>query len=1289
MFHHIRTAIARASRLHAHSAMTRATTSLVGARFNAHTGAIAGTLVGAVMLATGASALAQGAPAVRFAVLMDPTIVDACGSCDCHADNLFVALNAPAGAAQPIAALDPAQLVALVSSGVTVVIPAQEQGSLLGRLSTAEAEAFRAAVHGGGRVLVMGDRTERDAALIEFLAPGSHGTMSSSSALEFARAAARPSAFASTAPSLAITDSEFPPQIHMLFPVAGWGTDEVVYGDPLSAIAAVRRAGSGVVGFVGYNFLNPGCPEVNPLVDLVAVTEAMAAHLESYSAGACAVVADAGVAADPCADSDGDGVVDGLDLCPRLAGDADCSGCPPEVCADQPRDLSSVRGDLRTFPQRVAFGALPAAQATDALGTVTVTAWAHAPLDLPTRYVDFSIEGGAAIRVPAFDTPGLCPWRMAELQLAPAAFNALLASARAGDGRIDFTATTSSSLFAGCSMQFFLQVQYHGAGQPARGSDSDGDGIALENDLCPTVVGQIVGGVMDSDSDGRADRNDAYACDLTRLDVDVAMSPGEIVEFFTAADLLGASADCAGMSQPQICAIGDCSAKIRAGGIGGAFTITAMVTAPQIDAILGKVQVGNAFVGGAEVTVDADAMVLAQLAEVAESIGCVAHVRNFTATAAHDPALIAALVSKAAANQATILATGMDAARLRAALSGASAVRVHGAVSVDAGLSAAEITELLVSLQQDGQTTLRVSIAGMSGAQVAAVDAGLAALAAANGGVNPYCGNSGIDADGDGFVADACLDHLRDCDDGQRLYADADGDGFGSNTPVPCGIPQKGDICPADPLKLTPGYCGCGSPDLDADADGVADCAEGFVHLTLEELAPPTRGQEYVVRVHASQALAAEQVYTGLQLAMYYETDWLELVRIDPAPGSPLAMEIREQVDHAAGRIRYATALAEDATPTGAAIGLVDLVFALRQAPAPLCGRASLLGFTQLGPFRSLLAVDNAGVVTPVAVDLDNQDIDVLPPVLSGIPSNVGEIPVDIGRRFGALVAAPTIGADDLCGGVRAVDLEVRYPDGSVASTWPAGGVFPTGLTTLRWTAIDDSGNEAVAERTVLIGDYQLVDAEVVLSGVLSSLSNRNLCLIGSGDGEPWTVNVPVSFPKSVGANPSRVVLPGLRIPPRAQQECISVKGIDHTLAAATAPVVGDGRYTMGIQLVQGDCDNNNTVDIYDFTIFASLRSTAADPLRGRDSCANFNADTFVNNTDFGYISQAFFMSGDACVAGLGGAAAPAERVSVKELRRRGFGHLVGADLNRDGWVDLRDVQLMMQGGAVQATDAH
>jgi hypothetical protein len=35
------------------------------------------------------------------------------------------------------------------------------------------------------------------------------------------------------------------------------------------------------------------------------------------------------------------------------------------------------------------------------------------------------------------------------------------------------------------------------------------------------------------------------------------------------------------------------------------------------------------------------------------------------------------------------------------------------------------------------------------------------------------------------------------------------------------------DACPTDPDKVEPGYCGCGSPDLDSDGDGILDCADG------------------------------------------------------------------------------------------------------------------------------------------------------------------------------------------------------------------------------------------------------------------------------------------------------------------------------------------------------------------------------------------------------------------------------------------------------------------------------
>lgn len=53
--------------------------------------------------------------------------------------------------------------------------------------------------------------------------------------------------------------------------------------------------------------------------------------------------------------------------------------------------------------------------------------------------------------------------------------------------------------------------------------------------------------------------------------------------------------------------------------------------------------------------------------------------------------------------------------------------------------------------------------------------------------------------------------------DGSACTPDGDGD----------GLPDDCDGCPTDPLKSSPGSCGCGVLDQDADGDGLADCVDG------------------------------------------------------------------------------------------------------------------------------------------------------------------------------------------------------------------------------------------------------------------------------------------------------------------------------------------------------------------------------------------------------------------------------------------------------------------------------
>jgi len=151
-----------------------------------------------------------------------------------------------------------------------------------------------------------------------------------------------------------------------------------------------------------------------------------------------------------------------------------------------------------------------------------------------------------------------------------------------------------------------------------------------------------------------------------------------------------------------------------------------------------------------------------------------------------------------------------------------------------------------------------------------------------------------------------------------------------------------------------------------------------------------------------------------------------------------------------------------------------------------------------------------------------------------------------------------------------------------------------------------------------------------------------------------------------------------IHVPVRAAYECVAAKDLGHGITTTTGATVVDRKYQTSFVLRQGDSNNDDVVDIYDFSLFAADRGLAS----GANARSNFNADIAINNADFAFISTNFFRSGDACSAGAQGRNA-VTRVSVKELRRQGLGHLSAADMNGDGWVDLRDIQLYMQGQGI------
>ncbi|KAL6079436.1 Thrombospondin [Balamuthia mandrillaris] len=61
------------------------------------------------------------------------------------------------------------------------------------------------------------------------------------------------------------------------------------------------------------------------------------------------------------------------------------------------------------------------------------------------------------------------------------------------------------------------------------------------------------------------------------------------------------------------------------------------------------------------------------------------------------------------------------------------------------------------------------------------------------------------------------------------------------------------DLCPEDPNKSEPGFCGCGEPETDSDGDGTPDCVDlcpedplkstpGFCGCNVEDIAEPGQG---------------------------------------------------------------------------------------------------------------------------------------------------------------------------------------------------------------------------------------------------------------------------------------------------------------------------------------------------------------------------------------------------------------------------------------------------------------
>jgi len=216
-------------------------------------------------------------------------------------------------------------------------------------------------------------------------------------------------------------------------------------------------------------------------------------------------------------DSDGDGVPDGQDRCPLVAGDAGCLGCPSALCNTAfPIDRSSSTASLGcdwsgyggTY-STTSYFSYPSSgygmpdDGTMAQGDVRISlrlaggdgsytsVWLYAPngnfvgsyWGYPSCDQDYEVLSWTV------DAQTFNAWRQTGAQY-----------------RLD---SQTNNYWCWCTTNARLRFQFQGTMQPAAGSDADGDGYPVESDRCPLVAGNCFGcpdsDIPDTDGDGARD----------------------------------------------------------------------------------------------------------------------------------------------------------------------------------------------------------------------------------------------------------------------------------------------------------------------------------------------------------------------------------------------------------------------------------------------------------------------------------------------------------------------------------------------------------------------------------------------------------------------------------------------------------------------------------------------------------------------------------------------------------------------------------------------------------------
>lgn len=468
-------------------------------------------------------------------------------------------------------------------------------------------------------------------------------------------------------------------------------------------------------------------------------------------------------------------------------------------------------------------------------------------------------------------------------------------------------------------------------------------------------------------------------------------------------------------------------------------------------------------------------------------------------------------------------------------------------------------------------------------------------------------------------------------------------------------------------------------------------------------------GDEALVEVTIDMSDAGDYVVGG-QFFLTYDTNRLDFqsaVAGDP----PFTREIYEVVNEGAGTIDYAVGVPDGGSGTMEDKTMAVLTFKTNDEA---CAVEGLVAFRTHDP-PTRLSSEYGDPISVATTNLPEQTIDYTKPTVSSYPPDVLDQPADAGVcTYDASWTAA--GVSDNCDPDPTVEYGIDLDNnGSVDATITGTAyTFPVGYHKVTVVVTDYCGN--VNDDNFFIVEVTaynelVVDVELSPTMVAGPLTR---CITF----ELWdcTTSTSVTVEKTLTFN-NGLASAVLDSVPCGFYDCITARDTLHTLRSTddddfiisgtqyvaeflddnvVPPGHDDWDPALSDWLIGGNLNDDKWIDILDFGVFTW--QWMVNYGTGDTNCstpyphADINGDGVVNTFDFTFIQINYLLGHEANCCGMPGyplmggpfadsqSDGPVTRISVRELKRRGLGHLAVGDLSGDGWLDEVDMVLFIQG---------